>query len=119
MATEDNTIVDIFGYNPNCEFRDGADRGGITANTLQITLNAGESYVLEANREQTAANIDGWLGATIEADKDIVISNGGLNIGAVANFGGRDAGMDQPVDETKLGKDYILIRGGGRNTTEF
>lgn len=119
MATENNTVVDIYGYDSNCKFRLGNARGGITSNTIQVVLNAGESYVLEANREETAANIDGWLGATIEADKDIVISNGGLNVGAVTNYGGRDAGMDQPVGETKLGKEYILIRGGGVNSTEF
>lgn len=33
--------------------------------------------------------------------------------------GSRDAGIDQPVPEDNLGKDYIFVRGGGVNSTEF
>ncbi len=120
MATEDNTTVDIFGYDPNCEFRLQNDRDGILADALNIVLDAGESFVLEAYATETTANIDGWLGASIISDKNIVISNGGLNYGVVASSpGSRDAGIDQPVPEDNLGKDYIFVRGGGLNSTEF
>ena len=47
MATEDNTTINLFGYDPDCEFRVGNNRAGITANTHQITLNANESFVYE------------------------------------------------------------------------
>ncbi len=120
MATEDNTTVDIFGYDPNCEFRLGNDRDGIIDNTIQIVLNEGESFVLEAYTNETTANIDGWLGASITSNKNVVISNGGLNYGVVpSSTGSRDAGIDQPVPEDNLGKDYVFIRGGGTNATEF
>ena len=120
MATEDNTVVDITGYDPNCEFRLQNNRGGITSNTLQITLNKNQSFVLEAYTNQTSANIDGWLGASIASTKNIAISNGGLNYGVVASSSGsRDAGIDQPVPENKLGKEYVFIRGNGRDDTEF
>tara|TARA_R110002051_G_scaffold100879_4_gene171396 strand:- start:40454 stop:43570 length:3117 start_codon:yes stop_codon:yes gene_type:complete len=120
MATENNTTIDIFDYDPNCEFRLGNAVGGITSNTIQVVLNAGQSYVLEAYTNQSAANVDGWLGATIQSDKNIVISNGGLNYGVVSSSSGsRDAGIDQPVPENNLGKDYIFVRGGGQNSTEF
>lgn len=120
MATEDNTVVDITGYDPNCEFRLQNNRGGITSNTIQVTLNKNQSFVLEAYTNQTTANIDGWLGASIAATKNIAISNGGLNYGVVASSSGsRDAGIDQPVPENKLGKEYVFIRGNGRDDTEF
>jgi len=120
MATENNTTVNIFGYDPNCEFQLGGKAGGITSNTIQVVLNAGESYVLEAYKNQAIANVDGWLGASVQSDKNIVISNGGLNYGVVASSGGsRDAGIDQPVPEDNLGKEYIFVRGGGRTDTEF
>ena len=45
MATEDNTTIDLYGYDPGCEFRVGNNRAGITDNTYQITLNANESFV--------------------------------------------------------------------------
>ncbi|MEM9000691.1 MAG: DUF11 domain-containing protein [Bacteroidota bacterium] len=120
MATEDNTVVDIFGYDTNCEFRLGNNVGGITSDNIQITLNANESYVLEAFTNQTTANIEGWLGASVQSDKNIVISSGGLNYGVVSTSpNSRDAGIDQPVPEDRLGKEYVFIRGNGQTTTEF
>src|SRR5690606_26963696 len=95
MASEDNTTVDIFGYDPNCEFRLQNNAGGLTSNAIQIVLNKGESFVLEAKTGQTTANIEGWLGATISANKNIAISNGGLNYGVSnSSKGSRDAGID-------------------------
>lgn len=120
MATEDNTTVDIFGYDPGCEFRLQNDRDGILDDAIQVVLDAGESFVLEAHIGEGAANIAGWLGASVQADKPIAISNGGLNYAAVNGSGGsRDAGIDQPVPENNLGKDYIFVRGNGVNSTEF
>ncbi|MCB4807508.1 DUF11 domain-containing protein [Tamlana sp. 62-3] len=119
MATEDDTEVTISGYNPNCEFRLGTDVDGITDNTITITLQQGESYVLEAAKDGTTANIDGWIGASIEADKDIAISNGMLNFGVNPSSASRDAGADQPVPEDKLGKDYVFVRGYGGSSNEY
>ncbi len=123
MATEDNTTVTLSGYDPDCEFRVGNNVAGITANTYTITLNANESFVFENYRgnNPTAANSDGWIGADVISDKDIVISNGSLNFGRQANSGNRDAGIDQPVPENKLGKEYVFVRGNGNTNgwTEF
>ena len=121
MATEDNTTITIYDYNPNCEFRLQGDRGGITDDNLTINLNAGQSFVLEAAKNQTTANIDGWLGASIQSNKKIVISNGGLNVGVNPASGSRDAAIDQPVPENVLGREYVFIRGNGQadNQTEF
>ncbi|QXP57694.1 T9SS type B sorting domain-containing protein [Cellulophaga sp. HaHa_2_95] len=123
MATEDNTIINVSGYDPNCEFRLGNNVAGITANTYQITLNANESFVFEAyvGTAPTQAQRDGWIGASITATKDIVISNGAMNFGRQTGSSNRDAGIDQPVPENRLGKDYVFVRGNGstNGTTEF
>lgn len=123
MATEDNTTIDVFGYDSDCEFRVGTDRAGITADTYQIVLNANESFVFETyiGNSPTPAHESGWIGASIVSDKDIVISNGSLNYGRQAGSGNRDAGIDQPVPENRLGKEYVFVRGnGGTNgLTEF
>ncbi|MDO6492181.1 MULTISPECIES: DUF11 domain-containing protein [unclassified Cellulophaga] len=118
MATEDNTVVTLSGYDPNSEFRLGGNAGGITDDTYQITLNENESFVFEAYVKQTTANVDGWLGATIQSTKDIVISNGGLNIAVRNNSSSRDAAIDQPVPQNKIGKEYVFIRGNGNSETE-
>ncbi|MEM9143595.1 MAG: DUF11 domain-containing protein [Bacteroidota bacterium] len=119
MATADNTTVTLSGYDPNCEFRLGSDAGGITADSYQVVLDANESFVFEAYLAQNAANLDGWLGASITADKDIAISNGGLNVGRQAGSGNRDAAIDQPVPQNSIGKEYVFVRGAGTSATEF
>ncbi|WP_343328724.1 IgGFc-binding protein [Polaribacter staleyi] len=119
MATEDNTSVTISGYNTECIFRYTGTVAGITDNTINITLNKGQSYVLEAAKDATTANVDGWIGASITSDKDIAISNGMLNFGVNPGSASRDAGADQPVPEDKLGKDYVFVRGNGGASNEF
>ncbi|WP_076547792.1 T9SS type B sorting domain-containing protein [Maribacter ulvicola] len=123
MATEDNTTVVLSGYDPGCEFRVGNQRAGITTNSHTITLNANESFVYETyiGTAPTKAHEDGWIGASIVATKDIVISNGAINFGSENGQSHRDAGIDQPVPINKLGKDYVFIRGNGNTNglTEF
>ncbi|WP_343328721.1 T9SS type A sorting domain-containing protein [Polaribacter staleyi] len=117
MATEDGTTVTISGYDPTCRFRSPTAVDGISSSTISITLNKGQSYVLEAVTDFTlptpAANKDGWIGASIVSNKDIAISNGMLNFGVDTNKVSKDAGADQPVPEDKLGKEYIFVRGNG------
>ncbi|CAL2087606.1 PKD-like domain-containing protein [Tenacibaculum sp. 190524A05c] len=128
MATAPNTMVTISGFNPDCAFRSGTDPDGITNDVISITLQAGETYVLEAVRNQSGisaatntANIDGWLGATIEATEPIAIASGGLNFGISATSGSRDVGIDQPVPINVIGREYVFMRGAGdgNDGTEF
>ena len=70
-------------------------------------------------KNETTANIDGWLGATIKSDKKIAISNGGLNTGVRAGAQSRDAAIDQPVPQNVIGREYVFVRGNGTNETEF
>ncbi|MEL7270217.1 MAG: gliding motility-associated C-terminal domain-containing protein [Bacteroidota bacterium] len=119
MATEDNTVVDIYGYDPGCEFRLQNDPDGLQDDTYQITLNAGQSFVFEALKNETIANIDGWLGATIQSNKKIALTNGGLNTGVRVGVQSRDAAIDQPVPVNVIGREYVFVRGNGTNETEF
>ncbi|AYN68728.1 DUF11 domain-containing protein [Euzebyella marina] len=119
MATEDNTTVRLFGYDPACEFRLQGDADGLTNDSYTINLDANESFVFETYLSESPAHVDGWIGASIESNRDIVISNGGMNTGRQLNNGNRDAAIDQPVPENRLGKEYVFVRGNGTNDTEF
>ena len=119
MATENGTVVTVSGYNPNSKFRKGNARGGIIDDVLTINLDKGQSFVLEAAKNETTANIDGWLGAKLESTKPIVISNGGLNVGIREGSQSRDVGIDQPVAVENLGREYVFVRGNGANESEF
>ncbi|MDO6821107.1 T9SS type B sorting domain-containing protein [Zobellia sp. 1_MG-2023] len=123
MATEDNTTVTLSGYDSGCQFRLGNNRAGITADSYTITLDKNESFVFETyiGNSYTRAHEDGWIGASIVSNNDIVISNGSINFGSQDGQSHRDAGIDQPVPVNKLGKDYVFIRGNGNTNglTEF
>ncbi|WP_025744046.1 HYR-like domain-containing protein, partial [Aquimarina pacifica] len=118
MAVDDDTTINIFGYDTDCSFRDGSDADGILDDNLTITLDAGESYVLEAPRNNSSANIDCWLGATIQSDKKIAVSNGNLNGASLQTSNNRDAGIDQPVPENVLGREYVFVRANGTDVNE-
>ena len=119
MATENNTTVNIFGYDPACTFRQGTTEAGITADSLTITLNKGQSYVLEAPTNGNTANVAGWLGASITSDNPIAVSFGEMHYQPVATESSRDCGIDQIIPENSLGKEYIFVRGRGVDGLEF
>ncbi len=119
MAMEDNTTVTISGYDSNCEFRLGSNSGGITSNSVVVNLDEGETYVLEAVNLVVSENEDGWIGATINSDKDIVVSNGNLMGGVISGSGARDICFDQTLPTTRLGNEHIVLRGNGIDATEL
>ena len=122
MATDPGTTtVTVFGYDPDCVFREPSGIPASSPDFLTITLQQYETYVIEAPKDATTANIDGWLGATLTSDKKIAISLGGLNVGVRTGSGSRDVGIDQPVPTNVLGRDYVFVRGNGasNNETEF
>jgi uncharacterized protein (TIGR02145 family) len=121
MATEDNTQVSISGYNPACTFTNASGQNGITADVINITLNAGQSYVLEARptglTSATSPNNDGWLGATISSNKKIALNQGHLLLSF--NTGNLDMSMTQITPTSNIGKEYVFIRGLGGDKPEF
>lgn len=121
MATEDNTQISISGYNPACTFTNASGQNGITADVINITLNAGQSYVLEARptglTSATSPNNDGWLGATISSNKKIAVNQGHLLLSF--NVGNLDMSMTQITPTSNIGKEYVFIRGLGGDKPEF
>ncbi|MGY6649317.1 T9SS type B sorting domain-containing protein [Wenyingzhuangia sp. IMCC45574] len=117
MASEDNTTVTISGFDPNCTFRSRSNENGLSDDVIQITLNAHESFILEAVLAPSKpANFNGWLGANILSNNPIAVSSVGLT-GLSGNS--RDVTMDQIVSLDVLGKEYGFIRGNGADASEF
>ncbi len=123
MATEDGTTVTISDYDPAITFRQGNNENALEANTLTISLDEGQSYVLEhviggntkfpASQEQ-----DKWMGASIVADKDIAVSLGNALYSSTSD-NGRDIAIDQIIPENVLGNEYVFVRGYGNDDMEF
>ena len=120
MATEDGTTVEIFGYNTSCTFRSGSNVSGNTDDIITLTLNRGETYVLEASvTTADGVNAAGWIGATINASKNIAVNVGQLHYQPRLGEGTQDIAMDQIVPTTAVGKEYVFVRGNGSDDTEF
>ena len=113
MATEPNTTITISNYNAGVVF---AGVPTVSAPAITFVLNTGECYVVSVYTN-TPANLSGFIGALVQSDKGIIMNNGNL-LGTIANDGSQDIGIDQSVPVDKVGKNYILIEGGGNSNME-
>ncbi|WP_312079371.1 T9SS type B sorting domain-containing protein [Chryseobacterium sp.] len=113
IATEDNTHVVISNYDPAIIFSDGS-----VSPTKTVTLNRGQSYIIDARSSDAPENMAGLVGAKIQSDKPISVTNGNFNgIYTQNNFSNNDILMDQAVPVDKLGKDFALVKGNGTLVT--
>ena len=114
MATEDNTVVNLTNnLTSGFDFENSNEQFPIN----NIVLNRGESYVLAARADKASANRAGLIGTLISSDKPIVVNTGSAN-GSFGTGGARDYGIDQIVDLSKVGKEYIFVKGNGENSYE-
>ncbi len=106
LATENNTTINVSWNTTGVTFV----TGGVTANNLTIILNKGESFLL-AGLCTIAGNKSGFIGAKIESDKPITLTNGNSN----GNFGGvsssgSDLILDQSVPVERLGNTFAIVK---------
>jgi hypothetical protein len=106
MATEDGTQV-TFDDLPTGLIIKNYPSGPIPVIT---TLNKGESYTIAINSSESVANRDGLIGSLVTSDKPVVVNCGSAN-GSFHNGTGRDYGIDQIVGLSKVGKEYIFVKG--------
>ena len=111
MATENNTKV-IFD-----DLTAGMILEGYSGSfPINVTLNQGESYVV-AVASNSGSNPNDLVGALVVGDKPIVVNSGSAS-GSFAINGGRDFGLDQIAGASKIGSEYIFVRGDGDDAWE-
>lgn len=118
MATEDNTVVTVSGFNTSVNF---INQPSTVANPITFTLNKGQSYIL-AGEANTSANATGFIGAKIVADKPISVTNGNANgyyATGPTGTDGSDLILDQSVPTDRLGKEFAMIRTLGAVGTDY
>ncbi|WP_233131031.1 IgGFc-binding protein, partial [Polaribacter tangerinus] len=112
MATENNTNITFSDIPTNITIKNYTGTLPIS-----INLNEGESYIIATNSFDSTINRVGLIGTLISSDKNIVANVGSTN-GSFHNGGGRDYGIDQIVDISKIGDEYIFVKGDGSNNWE-
>lgn len=115
MATENGTVVNVNGYDPSVIFE--APAGLIYADALTIFLNAGDTYILTGYTTTTTSNMNGFIGAKINSNKNIIVNTGNY-MGSVSAEGFQDGGMVQIVPIQLLGTEHVVVEGQGGPTLE-
>lgn len=107
MATEDNTSVTVSWTTPGLVFTGGAPTG----NSHTFTLNKGQSFLFTGSGKTVMANLSGFIGAKVVADKPVTLTNGSCNGNfAAAPPTGSDAILDQSVPVERLGNQFAMVR---------
>jgi len=114
MATENNTVVNFDDMPIGLSIK---NFNILTSSSFFVNLKEGESYIIATNASDNNINKDGLIGTLITSDKPIVVNIGSTN-GSFHDGGGRDYGLDQIVDISKVGTEYIFVRGNGSDNWE-
>lgn len=114
MATEDNTTINLSGYNTGVVFVSGT--GNITLDSQSFSnLKAGESIVFSGYSD-IAANLDGIIGALITSNNPVAVNTGNV-LGGIEDKRA-DITLDQIVSASQIGREYIFIEGNGLPSME-
>lgn len=117
LATEDATIIRLSGFDPLTEFTGAVN---VSADgSVQVSLQKGESVVFAHNVGEIGDDLarNGFLGALLTATKPVAVNTGSW-LGAPVIYQSNDIGADQIVPLERVGKEYILCRGGGPTSLE-
>jgi gliding motility-associated-like protein len=116
MATQDGTTVTIDFKSDGMVFH--GPFAPSSATPLNITLNAGESYVAAIHSQSSVNNLDtGFIGTLITSNKPIAVNTGSW-AGSLRSNQGADIGIDQIVDLSLVGDKYVTVRGKGAGTND-
>ena len=112
MASEDNTNVTFD------DFTAGINVNNYTG-TFPFTriLNEGESFIVSVSFD-AGGDPNDLIGTLIKSDKPVIVNSGSATSSFYGGANGRDYGMDQIVDASKIGTEYIFVKGDGQNNWE-
>ena len=134
MATENTTSIIINDIKKEVDILDFDEAAhgddNVKLNDITFTLDRGESYTIVTRSDQGVdiadlssfhnnqkTNSDGLIGAYVSSDKPIVVNSGSMN-GSFGTGNGRDYGFDQLADLSKVGTEYIFVKGTGEDSWE-
>jgi len=110
MASEDNTNVTFGDFNPNIKIINHTGNSAINTR-----LNTGETYSIAVSFDD-GGNPNDIIGSLITSDKPIAVNTGSITGSFASGSNGRDYGVDQIVGFSKVGSEYIFVKGNGGPT---
>lgn len=116
MATENNTFITFDDIPPGATIN---NYGG--AIPFNISLDEGESYIISIQSNGgTGGDPNDLIGASIVSNKPVVVNSGTASGSSTDGnvFNGRDYGIDQIAGFSKVGSEYVFVRGDGANNVE-
>ena len=116
MATEDGTVININFATPDMTFRGASPPS--SSSPLTVSLNAGECYVGAIHSQDDVDNLGtGLVGSLLTSNKPIAVNTGSW-AGSLRADDGADVGIDQIVDVSLIGDQYVVVRGQGQGTND-
>ncbi|MFY9241679.1 MAG: IgGFc-binding protein, partial [Polaribacter sp.] len=112
MASENNTNVTFDEFTSGIVINNYSGALPITTN-----LNEGESFIVSVSFD-VGGDPNDLIGTLIKSDKPVVVNSGSATSSFHGGTNGRDYGIDQIVDASKVGTEYIFVRGDGLDDWE-
>ena len=112
MATENDTNITISDLTTGIDL---VNYSGPIPFTFK--LNEGETYMVAVSAS-TGGDPNDLIGGLISSDKPIVVNSGSATGSFDQGNFGRDYGFDQIVGASKIGSEYIFVKGSGNNGWE-
>ena len=112
MASEDDTDVTFDDFTTGITINNYSGSLPFTRN-----LNKGESFIVSVS-DDAGGNPNDLIGTLVHSDKPVVVNSGSATGSFYEGGNGRDYGIDQIVDASKIGTEYIFVRGDGEDEWE-
>ena len=112
MASENNTSVTFDDFTVGININNYSGTLPFTTN-----LNEGESFIVSVSTD-AGGDPNDLIGTLIKSDKPVVVNSGSATSSFFGGANGRDYGIDQIVDASKVGTEYIFVKGDGQNDWE-
>ncbi|SDR79054.1 gliding motility-associated C-terminal domain-containing protein [Polaribacter sp. KT25b] len=112
MATEDDTNITFDDFSAGISINNYSGSLPFTKN-----LNRGESFIVSVSSD-AGGDPNDLIGTLIHSEKPIVVNSGSATGSFYEGSNNRDYGIDQIVDASKIGTEYIFVRGDGEDEWE-
>jgi gliding motility-associated-like protein len=112
MATEDDTDITFDDFSAGIKINNYSGSVPFSRN-----LNKGESFIVSVSTD-SGGDPNDLIGTLVHSEKPVVVNSGSATGSFYEGSNNRDYGIDQIVGASKIGTEYIFVRGDGEDGWE-